>query len=166
MFSVPRELLCGSLSGKASSRNHLYRPILILLTSASLTFPKTRNATSGGSSGPVGQLSLFDFLDGGGGVLFVHHSLSKVGSEYVSIYSTRHGGYKRSIHRDPRCCLMGALKPGAFHTSCSLPLQLLPLSSCNKDPSDCPFLPRPYQCGSTRDFSSNIYWNEVSCIPL
>lgn len=55
-----------------------------------------------------------------------------------------------------------ALSPGVFHTSCPLPLQLLPLSYCNKDPTDWPLLPRPNKCGSTWDshsLSLQNLWN-------
>lgn len=98
------------------------------------------------------------------------HRLVKM---YVSIYTTGFRRYKRCLHREPRCCLMGArvlpsvplpfthLAPylsNYFHCPPVTKTQLTPLSFPDPIRVDPPEISPRYL--------SNIYGNEVSCITL
>lgn len=101
--------------------------------------------------------------------------LSGAGSKSMWAFTQQGVGGIKEAHTESLAAALNGSSgpgfiPGAFHTSCSPPLQLLLLSGSNKGPTDCPLLPRPYQCGFTWDFPRcylcSIYSNEVSCETL
>lgn len=116
---------------------------------------------SGSGRGPVAHLELLIVL-----FIIVECPLSQVGSEYVSMNTTRRGSYKRRARREPQCSLMGVwalpslqepftrLAPHlSYYLHCPpiTKIQLTPLS-----------FPEPVRVGPPEispRYLSSIYWN-------
>lgn len=167
MFSMPHQVFetISEWGRRGSSvRNQAYRRMSIFLTSPSWMFPNALTALLENSR-PSRSPAPVDF--------FVRLCALPSFTGWLRVYVHLHNKTWEAEKKPPQrvsALVYGspgpALSPAAFHTSCSPPLQLLPLSSGNKDPTDCPLLPRPYQCGSTWDFPSTIFPRsmEIKCL--
>lgn len=146
--------------------NQAYRLISISPTSPSSTFPQTPTGSTGGFRAQQAYWDHVVFCP-----LLCAALFHRLGQSMCAFTQQGMGGVKESSTESP---YIGQWEPRVGPQSCSLsyvllcPLQLPPLSPCNKDPTDSPLLPRLYRHGFTCDFPSpnlcRIYGNEWRCV--